>query len=408
LSAVGADLTMPKLSDSMADAVILKWLKSAGESFARGEALLEVETDKATVVYEAEADGKLEEILVLEGASASVGQPIATLAGGDGAAGRYDQAPAAAAEAQVEVPTAAAALEPVETPVPNRSAAEARANATPVARRTALELGLSLHSLVGTGPGGRITADDVRREAGSATTTTMPSEASGRGEVTVLEPTPTQATIARRMAQAAATIPVFTVSADADVSQIVAQRKTAPEADKAQTPSLNDFVVKAAALALRGFPRFNASWMDGRVELYSRVNIGVAVATEDALLVPVIADADGRTLSEIAAETRRLVEAARERTLRPEELHDATFTVSNLGMFGVRAFTAIVDPPQAAILAVGAVRREPAESGGGGVVFRDVMTLTLSCDHRVVYGADGARFLSRLRELLEQPLALAL
>ena len=223
-----------------------------------------------------------------------------------------------------------------------------------------------------------------------------------------MEPTPTQATIARRMAHAAATVPVFTVSMDADVSQIVAQRKIARQSGEGPEPSLNDFVVKAAALALRDFPRFNASWVDQHVELYSRVNVGVAVATEDALLVPVIADADGRTLAEIAAESRRLVEAARARTLRPEELQGATFTVSNLGMFGVRSFTAIVDAPQAAILAVGGVRREPADDAAGGVAFRDVMTLTLSCDHRVVYGADGARFLSRLRELLEQPLALAL
>ena len=210
------------------------------------------------------------------------------------------------------------------------------------------------------------------------------------------------------MAHAAATVPVFTVSTDADVSQIVAQRQIARQGGEGQEPSLNDFVVKAAALALRDFPRFNASWVDEHVELYSRVNVGVAVATEDALLVPVIAEPDRRTLTEIAAETRRLVEAARARTLRPEELQDATFTVSNLGMFGVRAFTAIVDAPQAAILAVGGLRREPAEDGAGGVAFRDVLTLTLSCDHRVVYGADGARFLSRLRELLEQPLALAL
>ena len=399
---------MPKLSDSMADAVILRWLKSPGEAFERGEALLEVETDKATVVYEAEADGTLEAILVLEGASASVGQPIATLAGSDGAPSEAHRTPAsgsAPAPAQVSA-SGRAAVPPA--PVTNGSTAEARANATPVARRTALELGLSLHGLAGTGPGGRITADDVRRAASSPGTTSVPSAMSRRGEVTVIEPTPTQATIARRMAHAAATVPVFTVSTDADVSQIVAQRKIARQGGEGQAPSLNDFVVKAAALALRDFPRFNASWVDEHVELYSRVNVGVAVATEDALLVPVIAEPDRRTLAEIAAETRRLVEAARARTLRPEELQDATFTVSNLGMFGVRAFTAIVDVPQAAILAVGGVRREPAEDGAGGVAFRDVLTLTLSCDHRVVYGADGARFLSRLRELLEQPLALAL
>ena len=394
---------MPKLSDSMADAVILRWLKSPGEAFERGEALLEVETDKATVVYEAEAAGTLEAILVLEGASASVGQPIATLTGGDGAASRAHQS----APSPTEVSAAGRAAVPVGASVTN-GGAEARPNATPVARRTALELGLSLHGVAGSGPGGRITADDVRRAASSPDTTSVPPVTGGRGEVTVIEPTPTQATIARRMAHAAATVPVFTVSIDADVSQIVAQRKVARQRGERQAPSLNDFVVKAAALALREFPRFNASWLDGRVELYSRVNVGVAVATDDALLVPVVAEADRRTLAEIAAETLRLVEAARARTLRPEELQDATFTVSNLGMFGVRAFTAIVDAPQAAILAVGGVRREPAEAGAGGVAFRDVLTLTLSCDHRVVYGADGARFLSRLRELLEQPLALAL
>jgi pyruvate dehydrogenase E2 component (dihydrolipoamide acetyltransferase) len=400
---------MPKLSDSMADAVILRWLKSPGEAFERGEALLEVETDKATVVYEAEADGTLEAILVLEGASASVGQPIATLAGGDGAPSEAPGPPATgSAPAPVQVSASGRAAVPAGAPGTNGGAAEARENATPVARRTALELGLSLHGLAGTGPGGRITADDVRRAASSPGTTSAPSATSRRGEVTVIEPTPTQATIARRMAHSAATVPVFTVSTDADVSQIVSQRKIARQGGGGQGPSLNDFVVKAAALALRDFPRFNASWVDEHVELYSRVNVGVAVATEDALLVPVIAEPDRRTLAEIAAETRRLVEAARARTLRPEELQDATFTVSNLGMFGVRAFTAIVDAPQAAILAVGGVRREPAEDGAGGVAFRDVLTLTLSCDHRVVYGADGARFLSRLRELLEQPLALAL
>jgi pyruvate dehydrogenase E2 component (dihydrolipoamide acetyltransferase) len=404
---MAAELTMPKLSDSMADAVILKWLKSPGEAFSRGEALLEVETDKATVVYEAEADGRLGAILVPEGGSASVGQPIATLDGGGVSTPRGGDEPTVAA-ALLEAPRPGLSEVTAGAPAANGGpAAGARPNATPVARRTALELGLSLHEVAGTGPGGRITGDDVRRAAAGTGAAPVRPSTSGRGEVTVVEPTTTQATIARRMAHSAATVPVFTVSADADVSQIVAHRAAAREKG-GEAPSLNDFVVKAAAVALRDLPRFNASWLDGRIERYSRVNVGVAVATDDALLVPVVADADRRTLPEIAAETRRLAEAARARTLRPEELQDATFTVSNLGMFGVRSFTAIVDPPQAAILAVGGVRREPAETVAGGVAFTDVLTLTLSCDHRVVYGADGARFLSRLRELLEQPLALAL
>ena len=171
-------------------------------------------------------------------------------------------------------------------------------------------------------------------------------------------------------------------------------------------PSLNDFVVKAAAETLRAFPRFNAAYVDGKVECYSRINVGVAVAVEDALLVPVVFDADRKSLTEIAADTKRLAGAARRRALGPDDLHNGTFTVSNLGMFGVSAFTAIIDPPQVAILAVGGARRAPFEDETGRVVFRDLMTVTLTSDHRVVYGADGAKFLSRLRELLEQPPAL--
>jgi pyruvate dehydrogenase E2 component (dihydrolipoamide acetyltransferase) len=376
---VPVELTMPKLSDSVAGAVILKWLKAPGEGFKRGEALMEVETDKATVVYEAEDDGTLESILVQEGETAAVGQPIASLAGG-GAAATVDHS----------------------------TGAGARPNATPVARRTAVELGVSLSSLAGSGPGGRITREDVQQAAQAQPPQPAgTAQAAARGDVRVVELTATQATIARRMEQSAAEIPTFTVSADADVTQVVALRRGARE-ESSQAPSLNDFVVKAAALVLGELPRFNASYVDGRIELYSRINVGVAVAVEDALLVPVVADADRRTLAEIAAETRRLADGARDRSLRPEELRDGTFTVSNLGMFGVRSFTAIVDLPQTAILAVGGVRRAATEGAAGEVVFRDVMTLTLSCDHRVVYGADGARFLSRLCELLARPLVLAL
>ena len=375
---------MPKLSDSMADAVIVRWLKSPGDAFARGEALIEVETDKATVVYEAEADGTLDAILVPEGATASIGEPIATLSNGDGAA---------------------------PTPAVRDDGAPERPNATPVARRTAVELGVSLHGLVGTGTGGRITREDVEKAAAEpGTTAPAPAPtpaASGKGDVEVVELTATQATIARRMVESATTIPSFTVSADVDMSLITALRRSAREG-RDGAPSVNDFVVKAAATTLKELPRFNASYVEDRVERYSRVNVGIAVATDDALLVPVVHDADAKTLGEISADTRRLAEAARSRTLSPDDLHDATFTVSNLGMFGVRSFEAIVDPPQAAILAVGGTRRAPVEDDQGGVDFRDLMTVTLSCDHRVVYGADGARFLSRLRELLEAPLALTL
>jgi pyruvate dehydrogenase E2 component (dihydrolipoyllysine-residue acetyltransferase) len=403
------ELTMPKLSDSMADAVILRWLKSAGEDFARGEGLIEVETDKATVVYEAEWDGTLDSILAPEGATVAVGEPIATLANGDGAGvGDAPRPLPPRPERSATAPPPGAVAE--TKPVGDGASAPARPVATPVARRTAVELGVSLHGLAGTGPGGRITVDDVTRaaaEAGAAPAAPTREPVSGKGKVSVLEATPTQATIARRMTESATTIPVFTVSADVDVTQIVASRREARDRGE-DAPSVNDFIVKAAAVTLREFSHFNASYADGKVECYSQVNVGIAVATDDALLVPVIRDADHKSLSELAEETRTLAEGARRRTLKPEDFRDGTFTVSNLGMFGVRAFTAIIDPPQVAILAVGGARRAPVEEGPDRVAFRDLLTLTLSCDHRVVYGADGARFLSRLRELLERPLALAL
>ena len=379
------ELTMPKLSDQMADAVIVRWLVSPGDRFERGDGLIEVETDKATVVYEAESDGTLDSILVPEGATAPFGAPIATLAnGGSGSSSEGRSVPAAA-----------------------DGSAGQRPNATPVARRTAVELGLSLQGIAGTGPGGRITREDVQKAAAESGAEVHQPAAAGKGDTRTLELTATQTTIARRMVESATTIPSFTVSADVDMSLITTLRRGASE-ERDEAPSVNDFVVKASARALQTFPRFNAAYVDGKVECYSRVNVGIAVATDDALLVPVVLDADRKTLAQIAADTRRLADAARRRALQPDDLSDGTFTVSNLGMFGVRSFTAIIDPPQVGILAVGGVRRAPLEDAHGGVVFRDLMTVTLTCDHRVVYGADGAQFLSRLRELLERPLELTL
>ena len=401
------ELTMPKLSDSMADAVILRWLKAPGDAFERGEGLIEVETDKATVVYEAESAGTLASILVPEGGTAAVGEPIATLGNGEGITGG-EQA-AATAPPRIE-PANATHTADAAAPASSDGSGVRRPNATPVARRTAVELGVSLHDVAGTGPGGRITSDDVTRAAEVGTTARPPEAGAGeggKGDVTTLELTPTQATIARRMVESATTIPVFTVSMDIDVSEIVAWRRDA-RAERDDVPSLNDFVVKAVAKALEDFPRFNASYVDGKVECYSRINVGIAVAIDDALLVPVVFDADRKSLTEIAGDTRRLADAARRRALGLAELRDGTFTVSNLGMYGVGSFTAIIDPPQVAILAVGGARRTPFEAGYDAVGFRDLMTVNLSCDHRVVYGADGAQFMSRLRELLERPLALAM
>jgi pyruvate dehydrogenase E2 component (dihydrolipoamide acetyltransferase) len=372
---VSRELTMPKLSDSMEEATIIHWLKEPGDAFARGEPLAEIETDKATVVYEAQTDGVLASILVPEGGSARTGEPIATL---DGDAPRAEVAP----------PSAAA------------PAASERARATPVARRRAVELGVSLFGLSGSGPGGRITVDDVEQAAGADAAS--PST-SAKGEVESVELTATQATIAKRM-ELAASIPTFTVTAEIDMSAVVAARRDS--AAPGPPPSVNDFLVRAAALTLREFPAFNSSWTDRGVERYSRVNIGIAVAVEGGLLVPTLFDADDKPLAQIAAESRSLVERAKSRSLTPEELTSSTFTVSNLGMYGVHSFTAKVDPPQAAILAVGGIERRPHEDEDGRVAFGDSMLATLSADHRVVYGADGAAFLAHLKSLLEQPEAL--
>jgi pyruvate dehydrogenase E2 component (dihydrolipoamide acetyltransferase) len=353
-------LTMPKLSDSMEEATIVRWLKSEGESFTRGEPLAEIETDKATIVYEAEGDGVIQRFVVREGGTARVGDAIADLGG------------------QPE-------LVQVES---------GRPRATPVARRRAVELGVSLHGLSGTGPGGRITASDVERGAIPA-----PAEpprlvaVGGKGAVQIVELTPTQATIAKRMALSASTIPAFTVTVEIDVSTLLRLREGAAELVE-PVPTVTDFLVRACALTLRRFPGFNASFVDGRIERYSRVNIGIAVAVEGALLVPVLADADRKSLAEIARETRPLIERTRSRTVGPEELTNGTFTISNLSRWGVHSFTAIIDPLQGAILAVGGIGRH------------ETLFATLTADHRLVYGVDAAEFLDHLKRLLEHPLAL--
>ena len=279
--------------------------------------------------------------------------------------------------------------------------------ATPVARRTAAQLGVRLHSLLGTGPGGRIRKLDVLRAESGAGASARAGPLDAKGVTTPVPLSATGATIAQRMTRSRSEIPSFDVAMDVDMSRIVSLRANVDELLDV-VPSINDFVVKAAALALRAHPAFNSSFVDGRPERHSRVNVGVAVATDDALLVPAILDADQKPLAAITAETRDLVARARARRLTPEELTASTFTVSNLGMFGVRSFTAVINPPQVAILAVGASTRRPVETPTGAVAFSDVTTLTLTSDHRAIYGADAARFLGHVRRLLEHPLTLLL
>jgi pyruvate dehydrogenase E2 component (dihydrolipoamide acetyltransferase) len=448
-----AEMVMPRLSDTMEEGTILRWLKADGEQVRRGEELVEIETDKANMTYESDQEGILR-IVAREGDTLGVGETIAHVGEADanGSSGsRADATKTTATDAPHEppvdaIPTAGAtpsAAEPVPPP-PGRVGE--RVKASPVARRVAQASGVDLHTVSGSGPGGRIVKADVEA-AGDARPIPAPTPApaaalenvtGAKGERATQELSRTQRTIARRMAESKATIPDFTLSVDVDMEECVAlrtqlkalaqgetaNRPTGQPADHPSAhpaPTYNDMVVKAAALALREYPRANASYRDGAFELHARVNVGVAVATDDALVVPTVFDADTKSVGEIARETRALAERVRAGTVTPPELGGGTFTVSNLGMFGVKAFTAIVNPPQAAILSVGALEPRAVvrpsgpgaagsseDEGAGAIVSRHTMTITLACDHRILYGADAARFLARIRELLEAPVSLTL
>jgi pyruvate dehydrogenase E2 component (dihydrolipoamide acetyltransferase) len=391
------DITMRRLSDQMEEATIIRWLKSVGDPVRKGDELAEIETDKATVAYEAEDAGVLAQILVGEGQVAGLGTVIGRLL-----------VPGESIDdlaADTERGTAGAAVDPASPTAELVSAAPAdgsrsshRHRATPVARKTAGELAVDLSRVVGTGAGGRIVRADVRRAAAAA-------PATDKGVPIEVPLTPTQATIARRMAESKATIPHFTLTAEIDMTAAAALRDELRETADDEAPTLNDLIVKAVALALREFPSLNASFGDSGVLRFPRINVGIVVATDDALVVPTLFNADRLSLAEIARLTREIVARVRERTVSAAELSGGTFTISNLGMFGIRTFQAVIYPPQVAILAVGEINRRPVVQPDG-IIARERMDITLSCDHRVVYGADGARFLARLRELLENPLPL--
>jgi pyruvate dehydrogenase E2 component (dihydrolipoamide acetyltransferase) len=440
---MATDVMMPRLSDSMEEGTVLKWLVDVGGEVKRGEPLVEVETDKANMTYEADTDGVLIEVLAQEGETLPIGQAIARIgaageevrgqgseAGGDGA-----QAEAASEEPEPEPEEPAEEPERKEKaprtsdlgPPPDTSGGNGRVKASPVARRMAREMGLELAGIEGSGPGGRIVKSDVEAAAqggGTAvkerpadeqpTPDTRPptpdtqSAADGaKGTVTTQELTRLQRTVSRRMAESKATAPEFQLNMEIDMSGCVELRARLKEvADPA--PSFNDMVVKACAAALGEFPRVNGAYRDGQWELYSRINVGVAVAAQETLIVPTIFDAGQKSLGAIAADARALITKVRDGNITPPELSGGTFTVSNLGMYGIETFTAIINPPQAAILAVGALKKKAVVDDAGRIVARDMMGVTLICDHRILYGADGAEFLARVRQLLEQPLSLAL
>jgi pyruvate dehydrogenase E2 component (dihydrolipoamide acetyltransferase) len=395
------DVRMPKLSDAMEEATILEWLRQPGDRVVKGEPLVEVETDKATIVYEAEIDGLLAEIVVAAGDSAELGSVIARVTV-EQEPGTEPTVPPPRQQTSTPVPAARTPVETEKQP----AAREGRARATPVARRLAQELGVSLDQLAGTGPGGRIVRADVRAQAGNGIAAGVPGETGPRGAVVELPFTATQRTIAQRMSESRAQVPDFTVETEIDMEGAHRLREEWRAAGQEPLPSFNDLVVKAAALALREFPGVNAAYDDGRALRFSRINVGVAVATEDALFVPTIYDADTKSVAEIAAESRRLADKVRSRSIARDELDGGTFTISNLGMFGVRRFNAVINRPQAAILAVGEVAPRPWVTPDGGISVRRLMDVALSCDHRIVYGADAARFLQLLRRLLEDPAQL--
>jgi pyruvate dehydrogenase E2 component (dihydrolipoamide acetyltransferase) len=397
-------ITMPRLSDSMEEAVIVSWLKEPGDAIAKGEPLVEIETDKATMVYEAELDGVLGELLAAEGDSVLLGAPIALV--------RTDAAPPPAPrpgneDRPVEAESSSHPRPVPAPPPPPAGQGAARVRATPVARRVAAELGVELGALAGSGPGGRIVRKDVA--AAAEASGRAPTAAPVASEDERVELSATQRTIARRMSASRGEIPDFTLTAEIDVTEVLAMRRELNAAVPAGRVSVNDMVVRAVALALREHPGLNASWGGDHIVRHARVNVGVAVATDDdALLVPTIADADRKSVLEIAAEARAAADRARRREIGAEELEGATFTVSNLGMFGVLAFDAVINPPQVAILAVGGSVRRPCFDAEDRVVARELMQLALCCDHRAVYGAAAARFLARVGELLERPLLLTL
>lgn len=424
------EIVMPRLSDSMEEGTILRWLIADGEPVARGDELIEVETDKAAMVHVSDADGILE-IIAPEGSTHAVGETIGRLLPiGNGAAavtGESEEGPALPeAGADEGGSSAPATSAPAPATAAGRSAAE-RIHVSPVARRLALELGVDLASVSGSGPNGRIVRSDVETAAGRTVSSGVPTGAAtqaalpgaedsategaatagtAKGAVERTEPSRSQSLIARRMSESRATVPDFTLEVDIDASRLSDLREQLRElSDGRKAPSVGDLVTKACALALRDHPEVNGSWRDGGFERFSRVNIGIAVATDDGLVVPVIFDADSKDIHEIADESALLASRAREGSITPPELSGGTFSVSNLGMFGVDRFTAVINPPQAAILAVGAIREEPVVHEGE-IVPGTRMSLTLAVDHRAVYGAPAARFLAAIRERLEAPASL--
>ena len=411
-----SEIAMPQLSESMQEGTILRWLRQDGDDVASEDELVEIETDKAVMTVNAEAEGILQ-IVVAEGTTVAVGTVIATI----GSAAEAGESEAAATTERAAgnghgpgaAPPGPAMSEPLPTPASPPSAQPAPGTATPLARRAALTHGVELGELHGTGPRGRITRADVLAAAGVAPppdpAPPQPAGATRQSPQPAVEKlTRVQQVIAQRMTESKSTIPEFEVQTEVLADEVLSLRTRLRElAGEGPVPSINDVILKACAVALRNHPRVNSSFLDGGVCLHQRISIGFAVARPGALIVPVVHDAEEKSLGVIARETRRLAERVRSGEITPQELSGATFTISNLGMYGMTAIRPVINPPQVAILGVGASRDVLARVDAE-IVERSLMTLTLSADHRVLYGADAAEFLSEVRALLEVPLRMLL
>jgi pyruvate dehydrogenase E2 component (dihydrolipoamide acetyltransferase) len=421
---VSEELTMPRLSDTMEEGRIGRWLKREGDSFREGDIIAEIETDKATMEFQAYDDGTVLRIIVDDGETAALGAPIAIV----GEAGEKVEEPA--------TPTAEppAKTEPAETPVPDANVSPKEAPAptgngkaevlrvSPIARRMADAAGLDLRTLAGkgSGPDGRIVKADVEQalsgsEVPGTAVSPAPAETLAPGAVVsappagdeVRELSPMLKAVARRMTESKTTVPHFYVTSEIDMTRALALRKELNEAlaDSGEKVSVNDLIVRASAQALGLHPQAHRSYVDGRHVYHAHANVGIAVALDDGLIVPVLREADTKSLRTIAVEARDLAERARAGKLRQPEIEGGTFTVSNMGMLGVSEFAAIINPPESAILAVSATIQRPVVRDGA-VAVGDIMSVTLSCDHRACSGADGARLLQTIKRHLEAPTLL--
>lgn len=414
-----AEITrMPKLSDTMTEGVVAEWHKQVGDTVESGELLAEIETDKATMEFESFNDGVLLHIGVQKGETAPVdsllciigekGEDIsALLAEAEAAPAPAEEAapaPAPAAVAQAPAP-AAPAPAPTPTPAPAAGAAPSangRVKASPLARRLAEEKGVDIAAIAGTGEGGRVVKRDIENFTPAAAG--VPALIGAVESYTEVAVSQMRKTIARRLAESKFTAPHFYLTIDIDMDNAVAARK-AVNANDGVRISFNDMVIKAVATALKKHPAVNSSWLGDRIRTNDHVNVGVAVAVEDGLLVPVVRHADLKPMTTISAEVRDFAGCAREKKLQPADWEGSTFTISNLGMFGIEEFTAIINPPDSCIMAVGAIRQEPVVKDGQ-VVPGNRMKVTLSCDHRVVDGASGAAFLQTFKQHLETPVMM--